>query len=714
MRNPARFAGQRILGRPGPAIASAARLTRRQFSRIRTLDWQKQAWEYYDTLPELRYVANWLGQACSQARLYVGRVDPDGSSDPAPVTDNAALVAPLRALYGGYNQQPEMLRRMAVQLTICGESFLVHGTLDDGREVWHTATADEFDANANTRRLKLEEGEYLTLPEAEGDDDTFVIRIWTPHPARAWEADAPTRALLTVCAELKGLSQHLAATIDSRLAGAGVMTLSEDAFLPAAAKSPDAAPPPGDDDGLSEDDGTDADNDPFLAAFAEAMITPIADRDNAAAVVPIIIRASGSVKDAFRYDTFATPLSADIVTLRENAVKRFASGADVPAEVLLGLSDVNHWNAWQISSDSVTIHVEPLMSTICDALTSQYYAPLISGEDADADDQYALWFETSRLVNQSDRVAEALEMYDRGLLKGDRAVQAAGWGADDMPTLEERTDVLITQLAKAGVDPATAAPWLTLLGITSTAVQAAAPAPISPDPAAPDIIEGTVETAPAITASATTILQDAGAILLAAHACTLRALEIAGKRLLSSGARSVRHQHGDTAAWSLHTKIPYRDTDVDHMLKGAFALADEIFGNGPARANIELHVRSALARRETHSVAVLRRRLFGLGGRHGRCIVDHRRRPVDYAARARRGEDRRRRSRAHASGRGRDDGLPRHRPNRSARRRYASAHRCCRRPAARHHRVATPRSVEWPRRRVHPSRDRSSVRNRVR
>src|SRR5678816_1462913 len=64
-------------------VASAA--------RIRNLDgrgwqtykfgddsWQTEAWRLYDIIGELRFVANWIGSACSRVRIYVAEVDANG------------------------------------------------------------------------------------------------------------------------------------------------------------------------------------------------------------------------------------------------------------------------------------------------------------------------------------------------------------------------------------------------------------------------------------------------------------------------------------------------------------------------------------------------------------------------------------------------------------------------------------------------------------
>src|SRR5690606_25391991 len=41
-------------------------------------EWQIEAWRLYDIVPELRFLAGWIGDSVSQCRLYVTRIDETG------------------------------------------------------------------------------------------------------------------------------------------------------------------------------------------------------------------------------------------------------------------------------------------------------------------------------------------------------------------------------------------------------------------------------------------------------------------------------------------------------------------------------------------------------------------------------------------------------------------------------------------------------------
>src|SRR4051812_44279188 len=69
-------------------LASAALVSQDQVHAVTTrrAPWQPEAWDRYDDVPELRAGADWLSNACSRVRLYAGKMDPDGSTVPDPVS----------------------------------------------------------------------------------------------------------------------------------------------------------------------------------------------------------------------------------------------------------------------------------------------------------------------------------------------------------------------------------------------------------------------------------------------------------------------------------------------------------------------------------------------------------------------------------------------------------------------------------------------------
>src|SRR5699024_3059983 len=105
-------------------------------------------------------------------------------------------------------------------------------------ETIEEATMDQLEWRAmSTDEVSFDISGTVTLRLSDGDggkvetspDSIFLIRVWRPHPRKHWEADSPTRSSLPVLRELVGLTMHISAQIDSRLAGAGLLLVPESA-----------------------------------------------------------------------------------------------------------------------------------------------------------------------------------------------------------------------------------------------------------------------------------------------------------------------------------------------------------------------------------------------------------------------------------------------------------------------------------------------------
>lgn len=358
----------------------------------------------------------------------------------------------------------------------------------------------------------------FTLPEGTVEaqaDDVYMIRIWRPHPNNAAESDSPVRSSLPVLRELVGFTMHAGAQIDSRLAGAGII------FVPASAAR-----------AMKADLGIDADDsnaDPFTDSLLETMSEAIRDRSSPAALSPMAVTVPDETIEKFRYMSFATPLDGQIGELRNEAIRRVALGEDAPPEILLGTGGMNHWGAWLVREDVINTHVEPPLSLVCDAMTSQYLQPVLRGDlgmSAEEAENYVIWYDVSAMILRPNKAADAQALYAAGAISAKALREANGFDEDDAPIEEqaaaqESTDQELRQAAGArALDLAVADPQLVINpglpalaeqvyqvmsgGYANTAAQSPTSPPAAADaPAAAGAPPSTIgDTAPAIAASA--------------------------------------------------------------------------------------------------------------------------------------------------------------------------------------------------------------------
>lgn len=568
-------------------LASATLLEGKQIRRAITKSgWQDELWGYFDTVGELRFATRWLANAISRCTLFIGQYTEEGA-EPTPLDECMADSLPcqlLDDLYYGQIGQAEMLRRLALHLSIPGESFLVGLDPDPEQGIeepaWYVCSADEIRIQGQTTSLTL--AETGTTVQLKPESST-IIRLWQPHPRHAWQPDSAVRATIPVLRELKGLSDHIGATIDSRLAGAGVFVVPQGVEV--------AQPSPQDPSQVQEEGNPDTS---FMDALTEAMLTPIADRDAASAVVPIVIQVPDEAAQKFEHIRFDTPFSETVAELRKDALDRFAGGADLPREVISGTSNINHWGAWQLEESSIKLYVEPMLGAICDALTRQYLWPALRTNGVDAPEQWVIWYNTAELTQRPNRSAEATTLYDKGLISAAATLRENGFSTQDAPDPEERRLWLMERLLLGQRSPENAAELLS---------------------AAENSIEDAyLRTTPNTIASISSPSPSAGPVdpwwIRTVEQAALRAMELAGNRWRGRQPKPLQHRSelGQWPAWEVHTHIDHTpDAETLGVLtRGALDTARLTLGDDQqVLGAIETYVHHLLSTRTHHSRALL-------------------------------------------------------------------------------------------------------------
>lgn len=561
-------------------LASAALITDKEIKRAVTRkDWQKELWTYFDSIGELRYATRWLANAASRCILYIGEYTEEGA-EPVPLDACEAQSLPcqlLDDLYYGPIGQSDMLRRLALHLAVPGESYLVGIDPDPEQGItepaWYVASNEEIAASGTkTTLIRPETGEPITLTP----DNSTVIRLWNPHPRNAWEPDSAVRATIPVLREIKGLSDHISASVDSRLAGAGIFVIPQGATVP--------QPTPADASGVNEE----PDEGDIMGALTNAMLTAIADRDDASAVVPIVIQVPDESISKFQHISFATPLSEKVAELRASALERFASGADIPREVVTGQGSTNHWGAWQIEESSIKLHVEPLMAAICDALTRQYLWPALRTHGVDNPERWVVWYNPSELSQRPNKSAEALALWDKGLLKDEAVLRENGFPEADKPSLEEHRRWLQERLLLSQGPQA----------LSSTAAQHSAQDVHEHNP--PELVASVTPAEPGLDRWWVSAVEQA----------VLRVMELACKRWLGRQSKRWRAENDlrHLAPWDMHTHIADTPTGevLDALTRDALTAAQVTFADQPCVLdNIEGYCRHLLSTRTGHSRTLL-------------------------------------------------------------------------------------------------------------
>jgi hypothetical protein len=423
-------------------VASAARIGKsgqRNYTRIaESIVWQREAWRMYHIIGEFRYACDFIGSMLSKAELFAS-VKKAGKRRPVKT---GPAVEIMESLFVDDDGRAEMLRQIGIHMSVAGELYVVSypnpDRFGDAGDVWEIATPSEIN--------KVEGGKWRVNNKVIDLDpeDVLVIRVWRPDPEKPWQAISPAQAVLPILGEIHGLTQHVAAQIDSRLAGAGILLVPSEMTFP--------APPPI--EGQEQRVANDAEG--LMRVLAEAMEASIANREDASALVPIVIKAPAEAIAAIKHLTFWTQLDEHAIELRNEAIRRLALGMDIPPEVLQGLSESNHWSAWAADESTIKAHAEPLLKLVTTALASGYLRPLLSDEsgvDASALRSFSISADTSEMRLRPNRSKEALELYDRGELNGTSLRRETGFDEDDAQTTEDRILFYLRKVASGSTTP---------------------------------------------------------------------------------------------------------------------------------------------------------------------------------------------------------------------------------------------------------------------
>lgn len=624
---------------PNSLVASAAIMTgpNRSKAKLEVKEWQALAWSFYDDIGELRFGVNWLANALSRVNLVAAIPAVQQGDEPTPIdldTDPglARQVELVSQIAGGVAGQGQLLAGATRQLTVPGLGYIL-------------AVADELDRFVEWRVLSNEEAKKsqgssdpndpgIEVTNSETGDwepikaTDLLIKVWRAHPRKSWEPDSPVRSALTALNEIRLMSMRVAADAGSRLTGAGLLIMPEEAQFPAGQ--------------TGNENQVDADSDEFIQTFVQVSSIATQDQESPAAKVPLVVTMPGEFVQHVQHLTFWSEFDAETNNLRDAAVKRLAISLDMAPETLTGKGETNHWSAWQIAEEDVTMQIEPLAETICHALTVGYLQPALEGEGLDKDSAI-VWYDTTDLTTRPDLTAAATEAHKERVISDDAYLGYVGLNVDDKPDEAEFRRRTLIDIAIAA--PALASELLLLAGVITQAeadgLDEAQQASTLPGGGSQPPSDGSEPAADGPPVEDTTPPEDdqgppdsqaASGLLAATDGLVVRALERAGSRLRSAAGRS---KGGGSASVpcddpvTLHCAMSATQyASLDSLLGGAWDRVPQVaqrFGVGAEslHACLDGYTRALLASGHAHDYDLLAAALGVIDDSHRRLVAAH-------------------------------------------------------------------------------------------
>lgn len=398
----------------------------------RTLDYiinladgtDETAWAWYRSIPELHYLVTLMGNAMSMVQFYVAEQDSSDPDQPKAVGPRHPARDLMRAFAGGDQGQADLVNRLAVHLTVAGDSIIIgpspSASLDYPYDQWRVYSTSEVSSRNGKIFVKGPSHRDEQIPNG-----AMAIRIWRQNPQEWWKADSPVKACFTVLREIDLLNQHVHASAISRLKGSGILAIPEEMTLP-----------------MPEVEVEGVEVDPFVAVLTEVMSLAIKNRDSAAALVPIILRGPAEFIDAIKHIDFSTGFDNLVPELRNNALRRLALGMDAPPEILLGSAEASSWSMWQISEAQLRLHIKPLAHLIAASLTEGWLKPSLeqvpmAEQTREGLDKLVIWPDFSQLNIRPDVGQDAAALHEQQLISDSAYRHILGLGENEAPNNKE-------------------------------------------------------------------------------------------------------------------------------------------------------------------------------------------------------------------------------------------------------------------------------------
>lgn len=385
--------------------------------------WQKRAIEFDQSIPEVWATNNWFANTVAGGRLFAGRREP-GQQDPVEIDDPNDLAVVTLADMGngmedtwGQQGQAAMVRSSAWHLLVPGEFY---GALwtdpETGVNVWDVFSISEMEQGSRGLQVRRYPGEE----PHEIPADAVIRRIWWPNPQWRSLAISPMRAQEGVLEELSLLGASGIASLWSRLITAGILKVPSEL-----------------DFGLDEDGKKVR----FMDQLQAAMMAAMKDPRSVARFVPISAEGKGEVLQYLEHMTIGKDTTDTELERRKELVERYARGAPVAKERVIGFGDSKYWNVFAIKEDEWGNYA-PVVDILLGGWTVAFLRPLLAGSGYPDPQNIVIGYDRSPIVGKPDKSASATEGLTLGALAPRVWRREHDYEEEDAPTPEEMAAML--------------------------------------------------------------------------------------------------------------------------------------------------------------------------------------------------------------------------------------------------------------------------------
>jgi hypothetical protein len=576
--------------------------------------WQIEAYRFVNLIGEARFSAVLFSNMAGRAEIGIS--EPQALVTQAHWITSGPEVEALAELAPTVRERTKLIRDYMLHRTIAGECYLIarkRVDTDPGYiappeefDSWEAATqaaldsADVLDPDFDPDELDVDPNEPIweivavTELQRTGDgswkvrhdNDNWlalspsdpVIRMWNPDPERRREAWSPFRAGQSTLREIEWLTKHIFTQVRSRLLSAGVWFLPENLTFP--------PPPPEAVEGGEEAIAAMNEAELFMLSLAASGMQSLDDDEVSFPSIVMADAAALAAVDQNKLIKFWSEIDDKAMTLRSDAIRRWALGMDLPPEQVLGSSgvaisgsggsagSVNHWGEWAKEEQTIQNHVEPALDDFVGTLTWAFLRAVVPAT------KLVVGYDTASLRLKQDKSKESIELHDRGLLNAARTLRENGFDPEnDLMDEDEFKRWVLVKMIGGSPTPEQVAEAVKLLTGLFMPIEVGAPSDGGGRPGRHE--PGNLDQHPVKgPPQGDHEHQDApyGALLASCEGLVLRALDKAGNRLLNDGKRG-KDRDRTTPPFTAHTLVPRMRTYIGRDFD--FSTADVVLNDLP-------------------------------------------------------------------------------------------------------------------------------------
>lgn len=411
----------------------------RQQYAITYKTWQDELWAYTYSVGEYGSVLNWFASGFSRMHLRAGIWKP-GLREPELLDKGRAADFVNDLVTNAKGGETQFLRSWAKHLFVPGTGVFLAEEFA-GVKRFDVKSNDVVKRSARDYRDPVT-GESVMLYDIRiapdewrtTTPDSLVGRIFDPDPRYDYLPTSASQGALTTLREIDLYNRHIVATLLSRIAFNGFLLIPSEVTFPVNKEFKDAP-------------------DPFIAELIHYASRGIKEPGAPSSAIPFPLRVPSQFVESFKHLLVASGIDPKVIEARESAIKRLSEQLPAPPEALSGIQDMNHWNAWKSSEDSVKIYFGPTMEVLCGGLTDLYLHPMMKAANEPImtkEGRIVMWYDASDLTVQPDNSENARDAADRGWINRDAYLEATGMDPADATkvTPELREQILISLASK--------------------------------------------------------------------------------------------------------------------------------------------------------------------------------------------------------------------------------------------------------------------------